>query len=133
MISKELLSEIEEFCEVNELKVSDIVNEALRGGFTTVKFGATPISAKNQIKTVEIIKEIIKEVEVEKIVEVIIEKEVKVSDDTKVNELLDKINYLTEETDSMANILLIRDNTITKLSNELEECKNNNKLDLYGE
>ena len=42
-----LFNEIEDYCKLNELDVSEILNEALRGGFTTVKFGATPVSAKN--------------------------------------------------------------------------------------
>jgi hypothetical protein len=73
MINEELLDEIKEFCKLNELQTKDIVNKALRSGFTTLKFGETPISSKKLNKPVEVIKtvEVIKEVPVEKIVEVI--------------------------------------------------------------
>ena len=98
MVNKELLEEIEEYCKLNKLDVKKTLNKALRGGFTILKFGSTPMSAKNEIKTVEVIKTV--------------EKVVKVSDDTKTNELLNEITLLKEE---------------LKISNK------KNKLDLYGE
>jgi hypothetical protein len=104
MIHVDLLDEIKEFCDLNELHLEDTLNKALRGGFTTLKFGATPISFKNEkkpvevVKTVEVIKEVIKEVEVEKIVEVIkeVDKIIEVPVEKSVNINVDghTVNYL---------------------------------------
>ena len=123
MIDIELLDEIKEYCDINDLHLETTLNKALRGGFTTVKFGATPMSSKKENKPVEVIKT----------VEKVVEKIVKVSDDTKVNELLKDVEYLKGETDAMANILLIRDKTIEELTKKLKECEENNKKDIYGE
>ena len=78
MINKALLKEIEEYCELNEIDTKKTLNKALRDGFTTFKFGPTPLSAKDQIKTVEVIKTVIKEVPVEVIKEVEVIREVPV-------------------------------------------------------
>ena len=106
MINKELLKEIVDYCELNDLQISKILNEALRGGFTIVKYGPTPLSAGNQVKTVEVIKEVIKEVPVEKIVEVIkfveVEKIVEVPVDKEVS--IEKIVEVIKEVPVEKNI-----------------------------
>lgn len=83
LINDTLLKEIQEYCNLNEEDVNKTINKALRDGFTTLKFGPTPMSAKKEIKTVEVIKTI--------------DKVVKVSDDSKVNELLKEIEVLKEK------------------------------------
>jgi hypothetical protein len=116
MINKELLDEIKEYCELNDISLEESVNKALRGGFTTLKFGATPMSSKKERKPVEVIKT----------VEKVVEKIVKVSDDTKVNGLLLEIDELSESMRKCSERLVIRDK-------ELKECKEDNKKDIYGE
>lgn len=136
MINSELLDEIKEFCKLNELELEDTVNKVLRGGFTTFKYGSTPISAKRENKPVEIIKtvEVIKEVEIIK--EVPVEKIVKVSDNTKVNELLKEISDCSKKlSDCSKNLLETEkeyDKKIKALEMELKK-KNNNNKDIYGE
>lgn len=94
MVNKELLKEIEEFCKLNELEVEKTLNEALRSGFTILKFGPTPTTTTGGEKLVEVIKEVIKEVPVEKIVEKIIEvpveRIVEVVREVPVEKIIDK-------------------------------------------
>jgi len=130
MIDTELMSEIEDFCKLNEMEVADTLNKALRGGFTTLKYGATPISAKREKETVEVIKTI----EVEKIVEVEVEKIVKVSDDTKTNELLGEIDVLSKKlAECSKNLRETHEEYEKKMKLLKLEIKNNKKKDIYGE
>jgi hypothetical protein len=123
MINKELLDEIKEYCELNDISLEESVNKALRGGFTTLKFGATPMSSKKERKPVEVIKT----------VEKVVEKIVKVSDDTKVNELLEEIEELKEEIRAREDVIELNDDKIKALEKELKECQVDNKKDIYGE
>jgi len=129
MIDKNLLDEIKEYCDLNELSLENTINKAVRGGFTTLKYGATPISAKSEVKPVEVIKT----------VEKVVEKIVKVSDNTKTNELLKEIEKLKKNVSDYKGMF-----ESAKLG--LEECNGNNKLlelevkknrnnekDMYGE
>jgi len=123
MIDKELYSDIEDYCAINELDVAKILNKALKKGFDIEKFGLTPTSAKKLNKPVEVIKT----------VEKIVEKIVKVSDDTKVNGLLLNIDELSESMRKCSERLAVRDESIANLRKELKECKEDNKKDMYGE
>jgi len=133
MINQELLNEIKEFCNLNELDYEKELNRVIQSAFTTLKYGATPISAKRENKPVEVIKT----VEVEKIVEVIkevpVEKIVKVSDDTKINELFEEIRDLKFEITNKNIEIESRKKSRAKLEKELKECEENNKKDIYGE
>lgn len=91
MIKDNLLSEIKAYCEANNIEnVDELINNMLTRGFAIEKFGETPANRPPKVieKTVEV--EVIKEVPVEVIKEVekVIEKEVKVSDDSKIEELI---------------------------------------------
>jgi hypothetical protein len=127
MINKELLDEIKEYCELNDISLEESVNKALRGGFTTLKFGATPMSSKKERKPVEVIKT----------VEKVVEKIVKVSDDTKVNELLEEMDKLSKNFDINKKILIKTeedyDKAVKALKIELKKCEADNKKDIYGE
>jgi chaperonin cofactor prefoldin len=136
-INKELLQEIEDYCELNEIEVSKTLNETLRSGFTILKFGLGPNTGRVIEKPVEVIKEVIKEVirevpvdriiEVEKIVEKIIEVEVPVDKivEKNININVDghKVNYMDyiEELNNNISKLEIEVKRITK---ELENSKN---------
>lgn len=146
MIYKKLYGEIEDYCALNELDVIKTVNETLRSGFTILKFGM-PNSTSNPIeKTVEVIKEVIKEVpvdrivEVEKIVERIVEIEVPVDKivEKSININVDghNVNYMDyiEELNNKISKLEINNKKIGKeltdstlksgeLEKELSECK----------
>jgi len=145
IINKDLLIEIQNYCELNELEVHKTLNEALRSGFTILQYGMGPNTAKPKERVVEVIKE----VPVEKIVEVIVEvvrevqvevvKEVMISDDTKIDELLIKINDLENNngqlTNEVKNLKVEGDKTKSDL---VDFKKENTKLsaggfDLYGE
>ena len=100
MVNKKLLSEIEEYCKLNELEVSQTLNEALRQGFTILQYGMGPNKPKVIEKPVEVIKEVIKEVEVpvEKVVEVIkevpVDKIVEVEKNININVDGKQVNYI---------------------------------------
>lgn len=114
MINGDLVKQIEEYCKLNNIPdAHNYINQLLRDGFNVAKYGSGPFTSqpkeriveKEVIKTVEVpvevevIKEVRVEVEVPVEVEKIVEKEkiVHVSDDAKVNELLDKIKKLEKD------------------------------------
>jgi hypothetical protein len=113
-IPKDLNGEIWEYCRSNNItNIDEFTLKLLKQGFTTEKFGATPVT-----KTVEKIVE----VPVEKIVEKIVEVPVNVVDSelsNKYKELLDEVNQLK------------------LIKRELEELldieRNKNSRDIYGE
>ena len=133
MVNKELYSEIEDYCALNELDIPKTLNEALRSGFTILKFGMGPNTGRIIEKPVEVIKEVIKEVpvdrivEVEKIVERIVEIEVPVDKiiEKNININVDghKVNYMDyiEELNNNISKLEIELKRITK---ELKDSKN---------
>jgi hypothetical protein len=145
IVNKELYGEIEAYCELNELDVSKTLNEALRSGFTILQYGMGPNTAKPKERVVEVIKEVIKEVPVEKIVEVVKEvpveviKEVMISDDTKIDELLIKINDLENNNGQLTNEVKNLKVEGDKTKIDLVDCKKENTklsaggFDLYGE
>lgn len=116
MIKPTLLKEITDYCVLNEISLEDTINKALKSGFTTLIYGVTPISAKNEKKPVEVVKT----------VEKIVEKIVKVSDDVKVNKLLIEIEKLKKDVSDYKGMF-----ESARLG--LKECEENNKKDIYGE
>ena len=113
MVNKKLLEEIEEYCELNELNTSDTLNEALRRGFTILKYGIGPNKPQIKEKVVEIIKEVPVEKIVEKIVEV--EKNVKIDVDGH------KIDFI-EHIETLNNQISNYNTQINKLKEELKKC-----------
>jgi hypothetical protein len=131
-VSKQLLSEIEEYCKLNNVDVEELVNKMLQQGFTIEKFGSTPDGMEREpiIKEVEKIVEVevIKEVPVEVIKEITVEKEVYISDDTKIGELLEEIKNLKDghdlEIDKLNNNVKRQSETVMFLNKTIEEKDN---------
>lgn len=121
MVNDKLLKEIEEYCELNEVVVGEVLNKSLKDGFTILKYGIVPYREKPNEKAVEVIKEVP--------VEVI--KEVYITDNTKYNEVLEKNDELNKKIETLEVI-------IKELKIELKKCKdeiinNNSGFDIYGE
>lgn len=117
-IPKELNNEIWEYCRANDItNIDEFKIKLLKQGFTTEKFGATPV-----VKTVEKIVEKVVEVPVEKIVEKIVEVPVNMVD----TELVENYKTVMAEVEQLK-----RDNK--SLTDELAVEKNKNKRDIYGE
>lgn len=93
LIEKDLLEDIEAYAKLNELGVMDVINEALRQGFTITKYGMGPNTGRVIEKPVEVVKEVvkevIKEVPVEKIVEVPVEKIVEVIKEVPIDKIVE--------------------------------------------
>ena len=146
-IPKELIKEIELFCDLNKIENSNkFLLGCLKGGFAIEKFGRTPIKAGKEIVEKEVEKEVIKEVEkvvevpvekiIEKVVEVPVEKIITkteyVTDDTEVKNLLSKIDTLEEKLKTKPKEVLVKveDKTeINTLQNEIKTLKN--KIEEY--
>ena len=134
-IPKELIKEIELFCDLNKIENSNkFLLGCLKGGFAIEKFGRTPIKAGKEIVEKEVEKEVIKEVEkvVEVPVEKIITKTEYVTDDTEVKNLLSKIDTLEEKLKTKPKEVLVKveDKTeINTLQNEIKTLKN--KIEEY--
>jgi hypothetical protein len=103
IFNKETLSSVESFCELNNIEdKEDFIYLCFKQGFDIKKFGLlgeTLNEGEKHLKTggieekrVEI--EVIREIRVEVPVEKIVERIVNVTDDTKINELLLKIQQL---------------------------------------
>jgi hypothetical protein len=103
IFNKETLSSVESFCELNNIEdKEDFIYLCFKQGFDIKKFGLlgeTLNESEKHLKTggieekrVEI--EVIREIRVEVPVEKIVERIVNVTDDTKINELLLKIQQL---------------------------------------
>ena len=105
-IPKELNNEIWEYCRSNNItNIDEFTLKLLKQGFTTEKFGATPVT-----KTVE------------KIVEKIVEVPVNIVDSElteKYKNLLIEVDQLKREKKELDELLTIE--------------RNKNKKDLYGE
>jgi hypothetical protein len=92
---KELIS----YCNLNDLLVSSVVKESFTTGFNIERYGLLGDSPKEVIKEVEIIKE----VPVEKVVTKI----EYISDNTKVDELLLKIQQLEERKPELVEVKVV--------------------------
>lgn len=132
-VSKELKAEIWDYCRLNDItNINDFMVKLLKQGFTVEKFGATPQVIE---KKVEVPVEKIVEKVVEKIVEVEVpvEKEVYLTDDSKLKEMADKIKELETERNKYKkdseHFQKEWNDTLQKL--EVEQKKN--KRDIYGE
>ena len=132
-ISKEFKAEIWDYCRLNDItNVNDFMVKLLKQGFTIEKYGATPNVVEKKIE-VPVEKIVEKIVEIEKIVEVPIEKEIYLTDDSKVKELTEKLKKIESERDSYKkeseHFQKEWNDTLQKL--EVEQKKN--KRDFYGE
>jgi len=119
MINDELKSEIESYCKLNDITdVKGLVDKMLKRGFSIEKFGDVALGGEVVEKIVE--KRV--EVPVEKIVrvEVPVEKIVNVTDDTKINDLVLKIEKTNK---ANGDKILELDDVILKKNNELLELK----------
>lgn len=67
MINKKLLDEITEYCKVNNLDISELINKMLTRGFTIEKYGETPI--KHEVVIKKETKKVTKVNKVKKVVE----------------------------------------------------------------
>ena len=157
-IPKKILDEIEQFCNLNEIKNKEkFMLNIFQTGFNVEKYGNAPWKQEIE-KIVE--KEVIKEIPVEKIVEVEkevikeIEKKVFITDDEKVGELMEELDHLrdritTKEQEIVNNATNMKSlneeienkkKEITSLSHKLEKVNKNIKetptiplKDLYGD
>jgi len=133
LIDKKLYGEIEDYCALNELDVPKTLNEALRSGFTILKFGMGPNTGRIEEKLVEVVKEVIKEVPVDRIVEVekIVEKIVKV--EVPVDKIIEKsininvdghkvnyMDYIEELNNNISNLEI----EVKRITKELQDSKN---------
>ena len=144
-IPKDLIKEIEMFCDLNKIENPNVfLLGCLKGGFAIEKFGRTPIKAGKEIvekevekevikeveKIVEVEKEVIKEVPVE--VEKIVTKTEYITDDTEIKTLLSKIEKLEEDLRVKPKEVTVKveDKTqINTLQNEIKTLKN--KIEEY--
>jgi hypothetical protein len=92
---KELIS----YCNLNDLLVSSVVKESFTTGFNIERYGLLGDSPKGVIKEVEVIKE----VPVEKVVTKI----EYISDNTKIDELLLKIQQLEERKPELVEVKVV--------------------------
>ncbi len=114
-IPKELNDEIWEFCRVNGItNIDEFIFGVLKKGFTSEKFGPTPIVPKVVEKIIE--------VPVERIVEKTIEVPINIID----KDLEERYNKISSENSEL-------ERKISALEKELADEKNKNKKDLYGE
>lgn len=60
-ISEKLFKDIEKYCELNELKVNEYIEDLLKKSFTVEKYGDRPVISKTHKKNGEPINETIKE------------------------------------------------------------------------
>jgi hypothetical protein len=134
-------NEFLEYCRLNNVDdVEKLANDTFNRGFTILKYGETPISAKGSEKIIEkeIIKEVIKEIPVEKIVEVIKEVPVQIKGDTQVITKEVRVEN-TEEIERLRNELKTKQEEIDKLNDALNKMtkatymKNSNLNTLYDE
>ena len=122
-IPKKIKSEIEKFCKLNKIKnVDKFILKTLETGFNVEKYGNAPWKT-----------EVEKEVPVEIIKEVEVIKEIFVTDDEKVNELVEKLNGLNDkisETDKTIEeknkIIKTLGEKLTKSKKQIKNLENNN-------
>lgn len=150
-LNSEELKEVSEFCKLNELEISEFIKSCFDKGYKIEKYGLLTINGETVIEKevpVEVIKEVIVEKPIEVIKEIIIEKpievikEIPITDDTQINELLQKIEELknkepeviektievTKEVENKEKQNMLQD-TIRKLREEIKK-KDENILQL---
>ena len=121
MIYTDLLDEIKEYCILNEIDLPKTVNKALRDGFTTLKFGLTPMSAKREKKPVEVIKTV--EKVIEKIVEVPVDRIVEVIKEVPVDKVIEKNININVDGHNVNYLDYIEELTNNKSKLEIENKK----------
>ena len=88
-----------DYCNLNDLLISSVVKDSFTAGYNIEKYGL--LNTDQEVKEVEVIKEVIKYVEVEKpvevIKEVIIEKTVEVIKEVPVERIVEKIVEVIKE------------------------------------
>jgi peptidoglycan hydrolase CwlO-like protein len=90
-IPKKLNDDLWEYCRLNSIpNIEEFTIKRLMEGFNTFKYGSQPGKVETKIK------------EVEKIVEKIVEKKVYVTDDSKFNEITEKLNLKTKENQELS-------------------------------
>lgn len=98
--------EIIEYCKINDISdVDGFTMKMIKQGLTIEKYGSRPSQPQQEPKVIE------------KIIEVPVEKIVKISDDTKLDDLIKENETLLGE--------------IEELNRQLKEIKH--KKDIYGE
>ena len=152
-IPKKIKEEIWEYCRLNDISnIDEFILKIIRQGFTSEKYGATPIGNFEPVE-IEKIVEVIKEVPVEKIVtkiEYISDKDSENELSEKIKEINQNISHLNEELISERKIFSTKtkdmeiffqkeiekkDKEIEELKKSLEEekKKHNKKDDIYGD
>lgn len=125
-IPKELNNEIWEYCRSNNItNIDEFMLKLLKQGFTTEKFGATPVT-----KIVEKI--------IEKTIEVPVEKEVYITDNSQMEVLTKEIQRLEKLNEINK---MVRDSSFKEMEELMEKYKQletelveiKNKKDIYGE
>jgi septal ring factor EnvC (AmiA/AmiB activator) len=150
-IPKDIELDIKAYCDLNEItNINDFMTKLLKQGYTMEKYGATPQTIEKIIETEKIVEKII-EVPVDRIIEIpierVVEKNVYISDDTKVSELTDSLSLIEQERDNLQNETNSLKEEIKALKNDIIELNNNineitikleteqkkSKRDIYGE
>ena len=139
-IPKNILKEIEEFCNINEIKEQDkFILSLIQTGFNVEKYGNAPWKQEVEVEKI-VEKEIIKEIPVEKIVEVEkevikeIEKKIFITDDEKVKELTWELDHLRDMITTKEQEIMNNASNMKSLNNKIENKKReiellNNKLE----
>ena len=124
-IPNDLKGEIWDYCRANNItNIDEFTLKLLKQGFTSEKFGSTPM-----IKTIEKEVEKIVEVQVEKIVEKIVEVPVNMVD----TELSDKYTELIKKYESLQTEFENLKGENVRITKELGIEIQKNKKDIYGE
>ena len=124
IFNKETLGSVESFCKLNNIEdKEDFIYLCFKQGFDIKKFGLlgeTLNEGEKHLKTggieekrVEI--EVIREIQVEVPVEKIVERIVTVTDDTKINELLLKIQQLENRPPEIVEVVKEVEKVVTKV------------------
>ena len=138
IFNKETLSSVESFCELNNIEdKEDFIYLCFKQGFDIKKFGLlgeTLNEGEKHLKTgvieekqVEI--EVIREIRVEVPVEKIVERIVTVTDDTKINELLLKIQQLENKPPETVEVVKEVEKVVTKVE---YICDKTGENELFG-
>jgi hypothetical protein len=121
-IPKKIKDEIWDYCRVNDIpNIDDFTIKMISQGFTVEVYGATPTA-----------KEVIIEKIIEKVIEVPVEKEVFITDDTQINDLVSKINNLETERDNYKKDMEYFQKELNDTLKKIE-IEQNKKRDIYGE
>jgi hypothetical protein len=111
-IPQDIREEFEKYCKLNEIdKIDELAFRCFITGFNIEKYGPTPIGRREVIEKV---------VEVEKIIEKIVEKEIPITDDSKIQEFLDQIENLKKEYGNLQSITEDKDTQLLTLSSQTE-------------